>query len=791
MSMAEAITPWIMVVANSIGFLNSWNSLRHDKNKIGNPDEYRRTHHCKVVIETSEDLWFEWAREDYDPARVECYERTQICDQGAAYFYSCKPTNYGGLLEGVVVFNLVLVASSSANTSERDVQAQQADFVQREESAKETVNHCAIADAPPETQIAVAREFNDLHQVPEDPAEFKHPVQSTEVAVPAAKVEIGPVASAPQEHPHHVGESHGEPRSKTTRERFKHVFGKCYREAAQLFWKWCPRRREKPECGLHLHPQSSTQSSDKAGDPQQHTCLHVHNEENVAEDPKSLGHLQPNALSEHHGNECLVIDPPCHGGEIAEASAQAPLAALAAPVAAVNTAAVVAAAATKSAAAAPALSEHEVIAGDSLLEARSCGNKMDSNSHTNDRIYLRSKSLGCLELSGGRQASYLAPLVRCSSWPLLELHKECCVNRSVTEPTGLKSVKLGNPPNVGLTEGSGNNGSHVMEPSELVQKEDSKDLSEVSPELMTAGDGKTDPCLHEGSSSKDDRKDASCAEAIAGSATVMGKDMAEDDKDGMLVDSGSVPPGTKNEVSCAEKLAGLIGPDAEKGGLDIKDGSGPPEDAKDGSGPPEDAKDTGCVKSGSDPPEDMNDTSCVEGESCPQVVLDTRTLQDANDNQIEAQQTCPSGQQEVLSCAVYFKVDPSGVNHYGVHALEQNCAHGAGLDVQTWDSPWWAMCHKRSERGRKLCASQVGFWRTALSQCIPQGHGTMLFAATQRMPKQTIFHNICVEANMTTSADAALHVRLTGQCCPTSHADQSCALVVTAATRVPSNSSHA
>lgn len=71
-------------------------------------EKYRSAHHCDIVVEAEEGILLEWVKEDYEIGRVECFNRDQEGPSKLHFSYSCKPSNFGGLLEGVVCLQLLV-----------------------------------------------------------------------------------------------------------------------------------------------------------------------------------------------------------------------------------------------------------------------------------------------------------------------------------------------------------------------------------------------------------------------------------------------------------------------------------------------------------------------------------------------------------------------------------------------------------------------------------------------------------------------------------------------------------
>mmetsp|Transcript_144143 Transcript_144143/g.268542 ORF Transcript_144143/g.268542 Transcript_144143/m.268542 type:complete len:723 (+) Transcript_144143:49-2217(+) len=107
--MGVEITPWLVVIDRTLQVVSSWVSGQSPEVLAARAEKYRAWHRCDIVVETSEGLAVDWLREDYEVGRVECYSREKRDLRTTALSYSCKPANFGGLLEGVVTFQLLRV----------------------------------------------------------------------------------------------------------------------------------------------------------------------------------------------------------------------------------------------------------------------------------------------------------------------------------------------------------------------------------------------------------------------------------------------------------------------------------------------------------------------------------------------------------------------------------------------------------------------------------------------------------------------------------------------------------
>lgn len=81
-------------------------------------EKYRSAHHCELAVEAEDGISLEWHKEDYEISRVECFNRKQEEPSKVQLSYSCKPANFGGLLEGVVVLQVLVEPKSSISQSE-------------------------------------------------------------------------------------------------------------------------------------------------------------------------------------------------------------------------------------------------------------------------------------------------------------------------------------------------------------------------------------------------------------------------------------------------------------------------------------------------------------------------------------------------------------------------------------------------------------------------------------------------------------------------------------------------
>jgi len=80
-------------------------------------EKYRSAHHCDVIVEAEDGISLEWLKEDYELGQVECYNRDQDAPGKLQFSYSCKSVNFGGVLEGVVVLELLARPAPNSDTT--------------------------------------------------------------------------------------------------------------------------------------------------------------------------------------------------------------------------------------------------------------------------------------------------------------------------------------------------------------------------------------------------------------------------------------------------------------------------------------------------------------------------------------------------------------------------------------------------------------------------------------------------------------------------------------------------
>lgn len=199
---------YFTIAERTLFWLNSLLTGHGPEQVASRLEKYRSAHHCEITVEAEEGISLEWLKEDYEIARVECFSREQESPCKLQFSYSCKPSNFGGLLEGVVVLQVLAeskpsseVAGSEPQTAQKLSIAGQATASERAAEALPSELADAEQDAGKETPLGqpVAVENSSItSDVPKGPSsEAAVPRQLRSFAPPAARWPAAPAAQAP------------------------------------------------------------------------------------------------------------------------------------------------------------------------------------------------------------------------------------------------------------------------------------------------------------------------------------------------------------------------------------------------------------------------------------------------------------------------------------------------------------------------------------------------------------------------------------------------------------------
>jgi len=125
----------------------------------------------------------------------------------------------------------------------------------------------------------------------------------------------------------------------------------------------------------------------------------------------------------------------------------------------------------------------------------------------------------------------------------------------------------------------------------------------------------------------------------------------------------------------------------------------------------------------------------------------------------------PEGAETGWVCAVYFSVDPKLGNRFGVLCSQASQEFPApALRRETQEVPWWLTCTRRRREGGRPSVSRIDFWRDAaaglLCEDCPADAVPEVFSANQRMRPRDLLAGVRIEAEMTSSLDSLLRIRI-------------------------------